>query len=110
MADFEHGGRLLVHVHFVMDEFANGTQLYALWGLRSLRPEAARRKELRLGAIRQSKAPAFAEMSQGTNFQHADPGWLFENGRPGGVGDDGTIVRSKTVIFRIVFDLQVQNY
>lgn len=27
MADFEHGGRLPVHVHFVMDEFANGTQL-----------------------------------------------------------------------------------
>ena len=27
-ADFEHGGRLPVHVHFVMDEFANGTQLY----------------------------------------------------------------------------------
>ena len=23
-ADFEHGGRLPVHVHFVMDEFANG--------------------------------------------------------------------------------------
>ena len=26
VADFEHGGRLPVHVHFVMDEFANGTQ------------------------------------------------------------------------------------
>ena len=26
-ADIEHGGRLPVHVHFVMDEFANGTQL-----------------------------------------------------------------------------------
>ena len=27
-ADSVHGGRLPVHVHFVMDEFANGTQLY----------------------------------------------------------------------------------
>ena len=27
-ADVMHGGRLPVHVHFVMDEFANGTQLY----------------------------------------------------------------------------------
>ena len=26
-ANFEHGGRLPVHVHFVIDEFANGTQL-----------------------------------------------------------------------------------
>lgn len=27
-ADFVHGGRLPVPVHFLMDEFANGTQLY----------------------------------------------------------------------------------
>ena len=27
-ADVKHGGRLPVHVHCVMDEFANGTQLY----------------------------------------------------------------------------------
>lgn len=27
-ADVIHGGRLPVHVHFLMDEFANGTQLY----------------------------------------------------------------------------------
>ena len=80
-------------------------QLHALRGLRFPRPEVARRKELRLGAIRQSEAPAFAEMSQGADFQHAVPGWLFENGRSGDVGDDGTIVRSKTVIFGIVFDL-----
>ena len=26
-ADVKHGGRLPVHVHFVMDEFANETQL-----------------------------------------------------------------------------------
>ena len=41
---------------------ADRDQLYALRGLLPSRPEAARRKELRLGTLWQSKAQAFAEM------------------------------------------------
>ena len=45
------------------------------------------------------------ELYRRTDFQYADPRWVREDGRPGRAGDDGTIVRSKTVISRIVFDL-----
>ena len=41
----------------------------------------------------------------GVDLQYAHSRRFCENGRSGRAGDDGTIVRSKTVISRIVFDL-----
>lgn len=50
------------------------------------------------------------ELHRRVDLQYAHSRRFCENGRQGRAGDDGTIVRSKTVIFRIVFDLQIQNY
>ena len=35
-------------------------------------------------------------MPQGTDLQYADPGWLCENGRSGGAGDDGAVKNTST--------------
>ena len=50
------------------------------------------------------------ELYRRTDLQYADPRRVCEDGRPGRAGDDGTIIRSKTVILLIVFDSQVPNY
>ena len=45
------------------------------------------------------------ELYRRVDLQYAYSRRFCENGRQGRAGNDGTIVRSKTVIFRIVFDL-----